>query len=191
MDNLSLIKKLPPMLSGSTLEEALSILPEYDPEIVTQDAATRLIALSDLYKVFVPNQMSREIYSKLYLALLRSLQKKDGILKVKQSLENHKAILQQEYSGILGGSDSFTILGAACNSPLHLHALSCQAIDHIRCHVQRHESHGRHLRMGDHVPTVSGLSRTMVFLFYPGYFSDYPNRHIGTFQRMSGTVLHS
>ena len=113
MDNLSLIKKLPPMLSGSTLGQALAILPEYDPEIINQDAATRLIALSDLYKVFVPNQMSREIYSKLYLALLRSLQKKDGILRVKQSKENHKATLQQEYSGILGGSDSFTILGVS------------------------------------------------------------------------------
>ena len=114
MDNLSLIKKLPPMLSGSALEQALAILPEYDPEIISQDAATRLIALSDLYKVFVPNQMSMEIYSKLYLALLRSLQKKDGILRVKQSLANHRtATQQQEYSGILGGSDSFTILGVS------------------------------------------------------------------------------
>ena len=114
MDNMSLIKKLPPMLSGSSLEQALSILPDYDSEIINQDAATRLIALSDLYKVFVPNQMSKEIYSKLYLALLRSLQKKDGILRVKQSLANHTASMQQqEYSGILGGSDSFTILGVS------------------------------------------------------------------------------
>ena len=114
MDNMGLIKKLPPMLSGSALEQALSILPEYDPEIIDQDAATRLIALSDLYKVFVPNQMSKEIYSKLYLALLRSLQKKDGILRVRQSLANHAASMQQqEYSGILGGSDSFTILGVS------------------------------------------------------------------------------
>ena len=110
---MSLIKMLPQMLSGSELEDAMAIMPKYDPEIINQDAATRLIALSDLYKVFVPNQMSREIYSKLYLALLRSLQKKDGILRVKQSLENHKATLQQEYSGILGGSDSFTILGVS------------------------------------------------------------------------------
>jgi hypothetical protein len=102
------------MLSGSRLEQALTILPEYDPEIVNQDEAVRLIALSDMYKVFVPNQMSKEIYSKLYLALLRSLQKKDGILRVKQSLTNHTASLQQqEYSGILGGSDSFTILGVS------------------------------------------------------------------------------
>ena len=110
---MSLIKMLPQMLSGSELEDAMAIMPKYDPEIINQDAATRLIALSDLYKVFVPNQMSREIYSKLYIALLRSLKKKDGIFRVKQSLENHKATLQQEYSGILGGSDSFTILGVS------------------------------------------------------------------------------
>lgn len=113
MDNMSLINKLPPMLSGSELEQALAILPEYDPEIVTQHEAVRLIALSDMYKVFVPNQMSKEIYSKLYLALLRSLQKKDGILRVKQSLENHRVSVQQEYNGILGGSDSFTVLGVS------------------------------------------------------------------------------
>ena len=113
MDNMSLVKKLPPMLSGSELEQALTILPEYDPAIANENEAMRLIALTDIYKVFVPNQMSREIYSKLYLALLRSLQKKESKLRVKQTLENHRAILQQEYSGILGGSDSFTIIGAS------------------------------------------------------------------------------
>ena len=113
MDNMSLVRKLPPMLSGSELERALTILPEYDPAIVNENEAVRLIALTDLYKVFAPNQMSREIYSKLYLALLRSLQKKESKLRVKQTLENHRAILQQEYSGILGGSDSFTIIGAS------------------------------------------------------------------------------
>ncbi|MBQ5657875.1 MAG: TniB family NTP-binding protein [Bacteroidaceae bacterium] len=111
MDNMSLIQKMPPMLSGSELERALTILPEYDPAIVNANEAMRLIALTDLYKVFVPNQMSREIYSKLYLALLRSLQKKESKIRVKQTLENHRAILQQEYSGILGGSDSFSIIG--------------------------------------------------------------------------------
>ena len=86
MDNMNLIKKLPPMLSGSELEQALTILPEYDPAIVEENDAMRLIALTDIYKVFVPNQMSREIYSKLYLALLRSLQKKEGKLRVKQDI---------------------------------------------------------------------------------------------------------
>lgn len=113
MDNLNIITKLPPMLSGSELEQALTILPEYDPGIVNENEAVRLIALSELYKVFVPNQMSKEIYSKLYLSLLRSLQKKESKLRVKQTLENHKAIMQQEHNGILGGSDSFTIIGAS------------------------------------------------------------------------------
>ena len=113
MDNMSLIQKMPPMLSGSELEQALTILPEYDPAIVNESEAMRLIALTDLYKVFVPNQMSREIYSKLYLALLRSLQKKEGKLRVKQGIANHQAIMQQEHSGIMGGSDSFTIIGAS------------------------------------------------------------------------------
>jgi hypothetical protein len=49
MDNV-LVKALPPMLTGSALDEALPILPEYDPNITTQDAATRLVALHDGYQ---------------------------------------------------------------------------------------------------------------------------------------------
>jgi hypothetical protein len=60
MDNV-LVKALPPMLTGSALDEALPILPEYDPNITTQDAATRLVALNDLYKVFVPTKMAKEM----------------------------------------------------------------------------------------------------------------------------------
>ena len=71
------------------------------------------MALSDIYRIYLPSQMSTEIYSKLYLALLRSLQKKYTKLAVQQQNENYKAIRQQEYSGILGGSDSFTIIGTS------------------------------------------------------------------------------
>ena len=73
----------------------------------------RLMALSDLYRIYVPSQMSLEIYSKMYLALLRSLQKKGTKLAVQQKNQNYKGMLQQEYSGIMGGSDSFTIIGAS------------------------------------------------------------------------------
>ena len=99
------------MLTGLELEQALTILPEYDPGIKNENTAARLIALSDMYKVFVPTQMSKEIYAKMYLALLRSLQKKESKLAIRQYAENHRATRQQEYSGILGGSDSFTIIG--------------------------------------------------------------------------------
>ena len=110
---MSLVKKLPPMLSGKELEQALTILPQYNPAIINENEAMRLITLSDIYKVFVPTQMSKEIYSKLYLALLRSFQKKEGTLRVRQGIANHRAIMQQEHSGILGGADSFTIIGAS------------------------------------------------------------------------------
>lgn len=105
--------KLPDMKSGNELISALSIIPEYDETICQQNQAVRLMALSDLYQIYIPSQMSLEIYSKLYLALLRSMQKKGTQMAIKQRYENYKAIQQQSYSGILGGSDSFTIIGTS------------------------------------------------------------------------------
>jgi len=101
------------MKSGSELRSALEVLPEYDSSICDADAPVRLMALSDLYRIYVPSQMSLEIYSKLYLALMRSLQKKGTRLAVQQQNQNYRAIIQQEYSGIMGGSDSFTIIGSS------------------------------------------------------------------------------
>ena len=105
--------KLPEIKSGNELISALSIIPEYDETICQQNQAVRLMALSDLYQIYIPSQMSLEIYSKLYLALLRSMQKKGTQMAIKQRYENYKAIQQQSYSGILGGSDSFTIIGTS------------------------------------------------------------------------------
>jgi hypothetical protein len=114
MTNLSdIINVLPRMKSGDSLITALEVLPEYNPELWNSDASVRLMALSDLYRVYIPSQMSLEIYSKLYLALLRSMQKKGTKLAVQQQNQNYKAIMQQEYSGIMGGSDSFTIIGTS------------------------------------------------------------------------------
>lgn len=113
MDELRFIKKLPPMLAGKRLEDALTILPDYDPEIVYENEAVRLMALSDMYRIFVPTQMAKEIYTRMYLSLLRSLEKKESKIAVKQFNENHKAVQEQSYSGIIGGSDSFTIIGAS------------------------------------------------------------------------------
>lgn len=105
--------ELPPMLSGSELLSALQIIPAYESDIKYQDAATRLIALSDLYNLYIPSQMSVEIYSKLYLALLRSLKKKHTALAIQQQNQNFRAIKQQDYTGIIGGADCFTIIGSS------------------------------------------------------------------------------
>lgn len=114
MTNLSdIINILPAMKSGDDLLSALEVLPEYSADIRNADVPVRLMELSALYRIYVPSQMSLEIYSKLYLALLRSLQKKGTKLAVQQQNQNYKAVMQQEYRGIIGGSDSFTIIGAS------------------------------------------------------------------------------
>lgn len=101
------------MLTGEELIQALTILPEYDELIQYENEAVRLICLSDLYKIYLPSQMSVEIYSKLYLALLRSLQKKSSKLSVQQQYQNYNAVKGKEHEGILGGSDSFSIIGTS------------------------------------------------------------------------------
>lgn len=113
MANKNLGVIIPPMLSGDALVSALEVLPPYHETIRKQDAATRLMALSDLYQIYIPSQMSVEIYSKLYLALLRSLQKKGTQTAIEQRNQNYRAIRQLDYNGIIGGSDSFTIIGTS------------------------------------------------------------------------------
>lgn len=102
---------IPEMLTGSELDEALRIAPEYNPSVMRATEAERLIALQDLYGVYIPTDMSREIYAKLYLALIRSMSKKQTLTAVRQFSENQKRVRGKEFTSIIGGSDSFTIIG--------------------------------------------------------------------------------
>lgn len=113
LDYNDILSSLPEMKSGKELATAMAILPEYNASIRNENQAVRLMGLSELYRVYIPSRMSLEIYSKLYLALLRSLQKKETKIAIRQQYENFRAIKQQEYSGIMGGSDSFTIIGTS------------------------------------------------------------------------------
>ncbi len=110
-DSLNLFADMPSMLSGQDLVSALSVFPEYSDSIRNENQAVRLMALSDLYRLYIPSQMSIEIYSSMYLALLRSMQKKVTKAAIKQQYQNHRAIQNQAYRGIMGGADSFTIIG--------------------------------------------------------------------------------
>ena len=115
------IKELPDMLSGNELQKAMSIIPKYDKQIQEDGSMTeRLLKLSDLYSIYVPSQMSTEIYSKLYLGIIRSMQKKGNKLAVQQFNSTYRTMQNiknktgnQQYDGIIGGSDSFTIIGAS------------------------------------------------------------------------------
>lgn len=114
MDNLQeLIMHIPEMKQGEELISALSVLPEYHDNGRNENQAVRMMELSAIQRIYVPSEMSIEIYSKMYLALVRSLQKKSTNIAIKQRYENYKAIQQQSYNGILGGSDSFTIIGTS------------------------------------------------------------------------------
>lgn len=118
-DAMRLIEKLPEMLSGQELLQTMQILPPYDREICTGGTPTqRLMQLNDVYAIYIPSQMSMEIYSKLYLSILRSLQKKGTKLAVQQLNRNASQMQEaarsrgeQQYSGIMGGADCFTIIG--------------------------------------------------------------------------------
>ena len=113
MTDINLVEKMPEMLSGKELYDRLTDLPEYSEEVRRKSQTERLIALSTLYDIYLPSEMSVEIYSKLYLALLRSLQKKGTRAAVQQSYQNHNMIIQKESRGIIGGSDSFSIVGCS------------------------------------------------------------------------------
>lgn len=113
MNSMDLIKQMPEMLSGQELYEKLADIPAYDEGMSGKSQTERLIELSTLYEIYLPSEMSIEIYSKLYLALLRSVQKKGTNVAVQQAYQNHNAIMRKENRGIIGGSDSFSIVGCS------------------------------------------------------------------------------
>lgn len=108
-----LVNIMPEMKTGEELLDCLRKHPDYAPDIQEKSSMERLIALSDIYNVYIPSQMSVEIYHKLYMGLLRALQKKETIQAVCQGYENEKCIRSGQYRGIIGGSDSFTVIGTS------------------------------------------------------------------------------
>ena len=110
---MDIFSQLAPMKSEKELLTEMTVLPEYDENIRSQPSTVRLVSLSDIYNIYIPSSMSVEIYSKLYLALMRSLQKKEGVNSQIQRNENYKRIHQRESNGIIGGAYSFTIIGCS------------------------------------------------------------------------------
>lgn len=106
-----MVKCMPQMLSGQELMEQMAEYPLYPADIRERGSAERLVALTDIYDLYIPSQMSVEIYHKLYMGILRSLQKKESMQAVCQQYENRKGIRGKRCQGIIGGADSFTILG--------------------------------------------------------------------------------
>ena len=107
----NLTEQMPKMLMGQELEKAMLSLPVYDAAICKADAGTRLTALDEMTDIYVPSAMSYEIYSKIYLAMLHSLKKKQTRDAAMQGNQNHKKLQGMGYHSVLGGPDSFSIIG--------------------------------------------------------------------------------
>lgn len=107
----NILKSLPPILTGNELISELSVLPNYDSDIIKKSSSERLISLMNIYDLYIPSQMSLEIYSKLYLAMVRSISKKSTNAAIIQHYENYNKMYNSLSNGIIGGSDSFTIIG--------------------------------------------------------------------------------
>lgn len=102
-----------PMYEGEELIKRLAVQPEYYDSIRNASVAERLMALSGLYDMYIPTDMTVEIYYKLYLGLVHSLSRKRTSASNIQLYENYKAIKGASYHGILGGVDSFVITGSS------------------------------------------------------------------------------
>ena len=109
MDNL--VRQLNQYYSGDELLEKLTVLPEYNSKATT--IPERLVALLDVYKVFIANETTVDIYNMLYLALLNSLDKKNTLLETELANDNFRAIKGLKRYGVIGGIESFRITGTA------------------------------------------------------------------------------
>lgn len=109
MDNVK--EQLNKYLSGDELIKALTVLPPYREGLT--DIPNRLTALLDIYKIFIPSRRAPDIYNRLYLALLNSLEKKNTLLEVSLQNDNFRAVKGLKRYGVIGGLESFRITGTA------------------------------------------------------------------------------
>ena len=105
------VEQLRPLLEGETLRKELTVLPEIKTSF--RSKAERLIALLDIYKIFIPNDATIDVYTRLYLAVLNSLEKKDTYDEIVKLNDNFKVIKGLRHYGIIGGLESFSITGQA------------------------------------------------------------------------------
>ena len=74
----NIMEKLEPMLVGKQLKDKMTIFPDYGENIRKESASVRLLELNKINSFYLPSDMSVEIYTKLYLAMVKSLQKKES-----------------------------------------------------------------------------------------------------------------
>ncbi len=97
--------------AGDELIKKLTALPEYN--YAAKTVPERLVALLDVYKIFIANKSTVDIYNRLYLSLINSLDKKNTLMETEMSNDNFRAVKGNKRYGIIGGIESFRITGTA------------------------------------------------------------------------------
>ncbi|MBQ7065289.1 MAG: ATP-binding protein [Lachnospiraceae bacterium] len=113
----NILEKIQPMLVGEQVKNKLKRQPSYEESIRTESQAVRLMELNKINSFYLPSDMSVEIYTKLYLAMVRSMQKKESKLVIQQRNINGKNMracangFEPSFGGIIAGTDSFSVIG--------------------------------------------------------------------------------
>ncbi len=104
-----LINQLEPMLEDKELIDSLTVLPTLKTNLRLK--SERLMALNDVYKIFIPSKTTVDIYNRLYLSVINSLEKKNTINETKLLNDNYRLIKGLSRQGVIGGLDSFKLTG--------------------------------------------------------------------------------
>lgn len=89
---MNLTDKMPPYYTDNELTKKLSVLPEIKPDDTSKQS--RLLNLLSVYDLFIPTNMAREIYSTVYFALVRSLNRKSKLYDTYKMNDNRKVIYE-------------------------------------------------------------------------------------------------
>ena len=102
-----ILSHIPNLMPKRKLFDELYYLSAYDKSICEKTDTERLIALSDIYDIYLPTDMTYEVYVKLYLGLLNSFKTKC----LREATNNSTELHNSQNKGVLGGLNSFTIIG--------------------------------------------------------------------------------
>ncbi len=104
---------LPKFLCKNEFIHKAARMPVYKAEHRMLPLEQRLLLLDKIYDIYIPTEMAYEIYSKLYVALCRSISKKFTKEAIYQRYENHNLTMGKQANGLIGGGDSILITGIA------------------------------------------------------------------------------
>ena len=106
---MNLTDKMPPYYTDNELTKKLSVLPEIKSDDTSKQS--RLLNLLSVYDLFIPTNMAREIYSTVYFALVRSLNRKSKLYDTYKMNDNRKVINGRGITSGINGGDCSLIVG--------------------------------------------------------------------------------